>query len=59
MKRFPDEVKKNYEILSNDFYSEQDNFEKITKIFALGSIIDNIRNLFSNKEKLKDLENAM
>lgn len=52
--RFAREVNKNYEILCENFYCDQKDFEKISKIYALGEIIENIKRLFSrvNTEKL-------
>jgi hypothetical protein len=52
MKEFPDEVEKNKEILSSTdgFYTDEDNLEKISKIYALGEIIDNIRTLYSGQK---------
>lgn len=53
---FTREVNKNYEILCNNFYCDQKDFEKISKIYALGEIIENIKKLFSrvNTEKLEE-----
>lgn len=52
----PSEVQKNYEILCGNFDADQDSFEKISKIYALGEIIDNIKTLFAglNSKKLWD-----
>ena len=47
-------VKKNYEILSGNFDADQENFEKIAKIYALWEIIDNIKNLFTNENILSE-----
>ena len=49
-----DIVKKNYEILSSNFDADQENFEKIAKIYALWEIIDNIKNLFTNENILSE-----
>ena len=59
MKELPNEVEKNYEILCGNFDADQDGFEKISKIYALGEIIDNIRTLFSdlNSKKLWNFMN--
>ena len=54
MTRLPTEVENNYYILSGNFDTDQDNFEKIAKIYALGEILDNIRNLFKNNEIFSD-----
>ena len=59
MEELPGEVEKNYEILCGNFDADQDGFEKISKIYALGEIIDNIRTLFSdlNSKKLWNFMN--
>ena len=53
MEELPSEVEKNYEILCGNFISDQNSIERITKIYALGEIIDKIRFLFSNIDKQK------
>ena len=59
MENLPSEVKKNYEILCWNFDTDQNSFEKISKIYALGEVIDNIKTLFSglNSKKLWDFMN--
>ena len=47
MESLPAEFDKNYKILCWNFDADQETFEKISKIYALGEVIDNIKKLFS------------
>ena len=51
--QLPDQVNNNYEILSGNFDADQNDFEKIKKIYALGEVIDKIKNFFSGMDNKK------